>query len=224
MSFLQGILSKQLFGKFNFLGLLLLISLPFPIIAQDLKTDYVKEIETYRNNKIQGMKNNPGFPLQEEDYANFDYFEVNPTFNILADVEILENEPEFEMLTYAGTTATYVRYALATFNLNGQKVQVAIYKNVNLSKEEKYAHHLFLPIKDLTSGEKSYGGGRYMDLSALDISDGKMRIDFNKLYNPYCAYSDGYRCPIPPDENHLTIEILAGEKNYTGPVRERIVD
>lgn len=221
MSFLQDILNKQILGKFNFLGLLLLISLPFPMKAQILEQQYVREIEQYRENKIQGMLKSPGFPLEKKDFEGLNYFEVEPAFNILAEIQILENEPEFEMLTYAGTTATYQRFALALFLVEGEAVQLALYRNVNLSKDPQYENHLFLPMKDLTSGELTYGGGRYLDLSQKDIQDGKLWIDFNKLYNPYCAYSDGYRCPIPPDENQIEISILAGEKNYLGPVKDR---
>ena len=76
--------------------------------------------------------------------------------------------------------------------------------------------HLFVPFKDWTNGEESYGGGRYIDLKTGDITDGKITIDFNKCYNPWCAYSDGYNCPIPPVENHFELKIEAGEKMWTG--------
>jgi uncharacterized protein (DUF1684 family) len=74
---------------------------------------------------------------------------------------------------------------------------------------------LFLPFTDLTSGEESYAAGRYIDLSFSDVTGDKVVIDFNKSYNPYCAYVSGkYNCPIPPRENSLNIAILAGEKTY----------
>jgi uncharacterized protein (DUF1684 family) len=79
----------------------------------------------------------------------------------------------------------------------------------------EYKDHLFLPFTDLTSGEETYTAGRYIDLSFEDIIDNKVVIDFNKAYNPYCAYVSGkYNCPIPPRENTLSVAILAGEKNY----------
>ncbi|MFT4762129.1 MAG: hypothetical protein ACI9LN_004113, partial [Saprospiraceae bacterium] len=65
-----------------------------------------------------------------------------------------------------------------------------------------------------TNSETTYGGGRYLDFKTTDIVDGKMTIDFNKTYNPWCHYSDGYNCPIPPKENHLEVEIVAGERNF----------
>ncbi len=81
-----------------------------------------------------------------------------------------------------------------------------------------YKDHLFLPFTDLTSGEESYGGGRYIDLETTGIINNRLVIDFNKAYNPYCTYSDGYNCPIPPRENDLPVAIRAGEKAFAKPV------
>jgi uncharacterized protein (DUF1684 family) len=78
----------------------------------------------------------------------------------------------------------------------------------------QYKDYLYLPFKDFTNGESTYGGGRYLDFKMSDIQENQtIIIDFNKAYNPYCAYSDGYSCPIPPSENHLQVFIEAGEKN-----------
>jgi uncharacterized protein (DUF1684 family) len=73
---------------------------------------------------------------------------------------------------------------------------------------------LFVPFKDRTNYDATYGGGRYIDLSTKDIVNGRILLDFNKCYNPYCAFADGFNCPIPPDENSLPIEIAAGEKTF----------
>ena len=80
---------------------------------------------------------------------------------------------------------------------------------------EKYKNFLFLPFTDATSGIDSYESGRYMDIDMNEIQNNQLTIDFNKAYNPYCAYVSGvYNCPIPPKENHISIAIRAGEKNY----------
>jgi uncharacterized protein (DUF1684 family) len=81
-------------------------------------------------------------------------------------------------------------------------------------KQEKLREYLFVPFGDATSGFESYGGGRYIEFYISDIKNNKVIIDFNKAYNPYCAYTTGYNCPIPPAENLLTVAIPAGEKNY----------
>jgi len=73
---------------------------------------------------------------------------------------------------------------------------------------EEYKNYLFIPFKDLTSGTETYGGGRYMDIM---IPEGdEIILNFNTAYNPYCAYANGYFCPIPPAENTLNVEIRAG--------------
>ena len=83
----------------------------------------------------------------------------------------------------------------------------------------EYKDHLFLPFTDLTSGELTYSAGRYIDLKMSDIVENVVVIDFNKSYNPYCAYVSGkYNCPIPPKENQLPVSILAGEKNFLKPL------
>ncbi len=81
--------------------------------------------------------------------------------------------------------------------------------------------HLFLPFTDLTNGDQTYGGGRYIDLSRADVEKKEVWIDFNHAYNPWCAYSDGYNCPVPPRENALPVAILAGEMMYSGPHKTR---
>ena len=79
-----------------------------------------------------------------------------------------------------------------------------------MSKKYEYAGFLFLPFKDLTNGKETYGGGRFMDILIPDTD--KIILDFNKAYNPYCAFSHRYSCPLPPFENWLKTEIPAGEK------------
>ncbi len=82
-------------------------------------------------------------------------------------------------------------------------------------QDPKFKDELFIPFTDLTSGESSYGGGRYIDINVNDIVGGSFELDFNKAYNPYCAYVTGkYNCPIPPKENNLSVAIQAGEKIF----------
>ena len=92
-----------------------------------------------------------------------------------------------------GVDSTYVLYA---------------YQNVVYSQKEEYKDHLFLPFTDKTNGFESYGGGRYIDLR-IPATD-SLLLDFNQSYNPYCAYTTGYNCPIPPKENALPIKIEVG--------------
>jgi uncharacterized protein len=93
-------------------------------------------------------------------------------------------------------------------------VKLNIYQSQMLIGVDQYKDYLFLPFTDLTTGAESYETGRYIDLKTGDIVDGKLTIDFNRCYNPYCAYRAGYSCPIPPKENALPVAIPAGEMKY----------
>ena len=73
---------------------------------------------------------------------------------------------------------------------------------------EEYKEHLFVPFRDATSGKTSYGGGRYLDINIP--KDGNVVLNFNLAYNPYCAYTNGWYCSIPPAENTLKVEVKAG--------------
>ena len=150
-------------------------------------------------------------PLLDKDRLNFnghDFFEPNPVFYVQAKFKRTKNEKVFEMKTSTSRRPTYKKYGEIKFKINGKKFKLNIYQNQRLMNNELYADHLFLPFTDLTNGEESYGGGRYIDLT---ISDSKtMIINFNKAYNPYCCYNSRYSCPIPPKENHLNIKVTAG--------------
>ena len=133
-------------------------------------------------------------------------YKVNGTFHRTPD------EKPFEMATYSGDLKPYVKFGVVSFTLNGTKHHLAIYQNLTYKKIDP--NHLFLPFKDATSNKKTYGGGRYLDLKMTDIVGNKMTLDFNQAYNPWCAFSGGYSCPVPPKENHLPVAIKAGEKKY----------
>ncbi|MEP6597492.1 MAG: DUF1684 domain-containing protein [Ginsengibacter sp.] len=82
-------------------------------------------------------------------------------------------------------------------------------------KNNQYKDYLFIPFIDGTTGETTYESGRYIDLKIVDIQNAIYFMDFNKAYNPYCAYvSSVYNCPVPPKENGIVVSIMAGEKKY----------
>ena len=154
-------------------------------------------------------------PLKAQDTAFLDFYPPDPAWRIPATVELTPEAASFDLPTYSGQTRLYRQYAVVHFKVNGQPKTLNLYQNLALiAKDSTYKDYLFLPFKDLTNGEETYGGGRYLDFKMKDIRNGLLLVDFNKNYNPYCAYSDGYSCPIPPKENHLDIEVRAGEKNF----------
>lgn len=194
--------------------------LPCISMAQDLSS----ALAEYRKEQAQEMTKDAFGPLKKDQIAYLSYYDAAPAYVIEAHVEQLFNEPTFQMPTYDGTSNPYKRYAILTFNLEGKSYALTAYQSVSLFQNEAYKNHLFLPFMDLTNGEETYEAGRYIDLSIADIKNGKITIDFNRAYNPYCAYSNGYRCPQPPRENILNLAIPAGEKKYKGPKNERTVN
>lgn len=104
----------------------------------------------------------------------------------------------------------YRKYGELRFQLNGKQRRLSVYQSLALLKVPEYADYLMVPFTDKTNGFSSYGGGRYLDLRFADVQSGRVLLDFNKAYSPYCAYSTGYSCPIPPAENQLPVAIRAG--------------
>ena len=102
----------------------------------------------------------------------------------------------------------YLRYGAFAFRIQGRSLKLVVYK----SAEDPYARSLFIPFSDETSGRETYAAGRNLDHEEQGGDD--YELDFNMAYNPYCAYSEEYACPMPPAENKLPVKILAGEKNY----------
>ena len=157
-------------------------------------------------------------PLKKKDLKNFnglDFFAVDSSFIVTANLTRIENAPVFEMATTTDRKPLYKEYGLLRFNINGQDLELTIYQSQDDLRDEKYKDYLFLPFTDNTSGNESYGGGRYMDVMITDIKDDNtIELNFNNTYNPYCAYNDDYSCPLTPRKNHLDIEIKAGIKGF----------
>jgi uncharacterized protein (DUF1684 family) len=156
----------------------------------------------------------PQSPLddaQRETFEGLNYYDTNEDLILEVEVERFpENEPLFEMTTNTGEQRIYRRWGRFTFQVNGEEAALTIYSNPQ-------GHELFMPFRDATSGPESYGAGRYMDNhrpGLRRLPDGKLEIDFNYAYNPYCAFSLSYSCPLPPAENWLAVLIRAGEKKF----------
>ena len=156
-------------------------------------------------------------PLTEEDRAHFtnlDYYPINADFCLEAKWVPTPEESPFEMPTSnVDRNKTFVKYGELHFAIRGEKMKLNVYQNLKVVQQRKYRNHLFIPFTDLTTGEDSYGGGRYIDWEAP--KDGEQAVlDFNQCYNPYCAYSTGWSCPIPPKENFLDVRVEAGVKAW----------
>jgi uncharacterized protein (DUF1684 family) len=157
-------------------------------------------------------------PLKKKDLKKFkglDFFPVDSSFIVTAKLVKTIDAPTFEMATTTDRKPLYKEYGMLSFTLKGKDCKLTIYRSQDDERDEKYKDYLFLPFTDDTSGNESYGGGRYMDVMITDEKeDGTIVLNFNNTYNPYCAYNDRYSCPLTPRKNHLDIEIKAGVKVF----------
>ena len=185
------------------------------LFAQESPSKYEKEIYKFQSKLNSEFKDAKTSPLTEEDLESFeklDFFKIDTNFRVVAKLSFPKDSKPFKMKTNTDRLPIYKLFAVASFKLNGKPYKLNIYQNQKLMLTDDYKDYLFLPFTDLTNGKSTYGGGRYID---LEIPEGDtMVIDFNKAYNPFCAYNDKFSCPIPPKENHLNVEIKAGVKNF----------
>ena len=160
------------------------------------------------------MGHHPQSPLEGDARHNFEglnYFEENDDLVLTVEVKRLgDDEPLIEMDTTTGDRRHYRRWGQFAFTVDGETAELTIYS-------DPHGHDFFLPFRDATSGQESYGAGRYLDNhrpGVQQLSATTFEIDFNFAYNPYCAYNPLYSCPLPPRENWLKVPIRAGEKDF----------
>jgi uncharacterized protein (DUF1684 family) len=182
--------------KLILLALILLITSCF---TNDRST-YEKEIHQYRKEYLQSFLEEDRSPLEKSNLKNLTFFQTDSNFAITADYQLLTDQEAMDFPTSSGKKKSYRKYARLEFVIQGKTLTLFVYQSITLKEKDEYRDYLFLPFTDLTSGEQSYGGGRYIDLIIQDFKDGKVLVDFNKAYNPWCAYSDGFNCPIPHEK------------------------
>lgn len=187
----------------------------FLTVAQDA---YTKEIMKYRYEQNLKFHDKNTSPLKAKDLKKFkalSFFKIDEKYKVKAKLIKEENPKIFEMPTTTDRKPLYIKYGTLYFTIDGKKQQLNIYQNKDFDRSPVYKDYLFLPFTDKTSGSESYGGGRYIDVLTTDENpDGTITIDFNKSYNPYCAYNDKYSCPITPKENRVTVALRAGVKTF----------
>ena len=175
---------------------------------------YLEKIQEHRahSDKEFGDTATSILPIEEAlAFDHLNYYKPNPKYRITAKFKKKIGK-EFEMVTSSGKKKKFRQYGKLSFSIDGKKLKLPIYQNIKLMAMEKYKDYIFIPFKDHTNGDETYGGGRYIEASK---PTGKTYdLDFNYCFNPYCHYTTGYNCPIPPMENYLELKIEAGEKKY----------
>jgi uncharacterized protein len=179
--------------------------------AQTENEKAIEEILEFRRGLDKDYQDPINSPLGEKNIAGFAghrYFPIDLSLRVWAKAEVLKNEKSFLMKTSGAKTPEYRKFLKLSFSIDDSLYILYAYQNVALTQKEEYKDFLFLPFTDKTNGFESYGGGRYIDLR-IPTAD-SLLLDFNQCYNPYCAYTTGYNCPIPPKENALPIKMEAG--------------
>lgn len=176
---------------------------------------YKEEIKKYQEEQNKEFKDPKNSPLPKEDVEYFDGLDFYPIDeNYKVEAFFVKNKgKKFEMATSTDRKPIYQKIGELHFLIIDKPLILSVYKNVEYSKTKEGKKYLFIPFKDYTNGIETYGGGRYLDITKPEKGENWF-LDFNKSYNPYCAYSYRYSCPVPPEENHLKIEIKAGVKQY----------
>jgi uncharacterized protein (DUF1684 family) len=166
-------------------------------------------LEKFRERKdalFADSEQSPLDPEQQERFSKLAYFPENPALDLTLTVDRTNAGTELIVDTSDGQKRSYHRVGTVTFPVGNEQVTMTLLAQPGHSR-------LFLPFFDGTSGEESYDGGRYLE--PHERPDGRIQVDFNYAYNPYCAYGEGWSCPIPPEENRTTVRIEAGEKNFS---------
>ncbi|MGB5171783.1 DUF1684 domain-containing protein [Eudoraea sp.] len=178
-------------------------------------SDKVKEIVQFQRTLDKTFKNPDSSPLPDryrKDFEGLDFYSPDTQYIVQGILKKTPNPMPFMMPTNTERLSEEMVYGVIEFSLKGEPYKVEVYQNVQLKDSLGFKDYLFLPFLDKTNGEETYDGGRYLDLT---IPEGDLIVlDFNKAYNPYCAYNKKYSCPLVPKVNYINTKIRAGVKRF----------
>jgi uncharacterized protein len=176
-----------------------------------------KKAHAELNHQYRDPEDSPLDSLDRIHFKHHHFYPIRKAYCVTATCIPTPDKQPFEMPTVSGKTKTFVQVCMLVFELHGRSDTLAAYRNLKLAEQAEYEDYLFIPFKDHSSGFKSYGGGRYIDweMPADQLqATRQVQLDFNQCYNPYCAYSTGWNCPIPPQENYVDSKVHAGVKRW----------
>jgi uncharacterized protein (DUF1684 family) len=179
-------------------------------MSTETTTQRPSRLQAFRERREEFMRGHEHSPLtqrQKEQYIALDYFPEAPELALVLEINKEIDHTPVELPTTTGEAREYVPYGTVTFEVEGSRATLTVYR-------EPERGRLIIPFRDLTSGNETYGAGRSVD--PQERPDGKLSLDFNYAYAPYCQYNDNWVCTIPPMNNWLRVPIRAGEKTYPG--------
>ena len=172
-------------------------------------SQYIEQLSAARAVKDQAFREAPDSPVPADKRGKIlplAYYPVDPSFAVPAVLRLSEERPVFDMLTSSGEPRRMQLVGTLEFTLQGETRSLGAF----VPDGTEQITTLFVPFADQTTGKETYAAGRYLDIDPT--TTGYYTIDFNRAYNPYCAYSPTFECPFPPSSNRLTTEVRAGEK------------
>ena len=170
-----------------------------------------EKLKAFRLKRDQFFKNDSHSPLKESAQKKIKgliYYPIDLKYAVTGSIEKYPTDPKpiyVNLPTNKEREKKYVKYGRFKFKLDNKEYILHIYRPLG-------GGELFLPFKDKTSGIETYPEGRYLNVEPMP--GGKVLIDFNRAYNPFCEYNEKFTCPFAPKENWLDIEIRAGEKRF----------
>lgn len=170
--------------------------------------EYIQEMNKFWEDRNEFFRTSEASPFiqKNQPFEKLSYFDPNPDYKVNGKLTRFTKRETLVLGNSDGTTTTYLKFAKVEFKLNNKPCTLLVLKALG------FGNQYLLAFGDNTSGDTTYGGGRYLDV-VVGKSD-QLTLDFNKAYNPYCAYFEDFTCPLPPIENLLDVTIEAGEKNY----------
>jgi len=182
------------------------------LINRDSILKSIVHFQEALNESFRDPEDSPLTPSDKMIFEKLEFFPPNAQYVTAARLIKTPEALPFGMPTTTERISQERVYGQLFFELEGLPFQLEVYQSQDLLEKEGYEDYLFLPFSDLTNGSETYTGGRYIDLKLTDKDI--ILIDFNKAYNPYCAYDKKYSCPIVPATNNLDIRITAGVLGY----------
>ncbi|VAV85743.1 FIG01018917: hypothetical protein [hydrothermal vent metagenome] len=172
------------------------------------ETDFQRKI----NAEFKDASKSPLKDKDRKDFRGLDFFKFDLAYVVTATLKRTPDSKWFKMKTTTSRVSNERVYGVLSFELKGETYELNVYQGEELMKKKGFEDYLFLPFLDDTNGDTTYGGGRYIDLKVPNGDT--IVIDFNKAYNPSCAYNEKYSCPIVPRVNYLSTEVNAGVKAF----------
>ncbi|MFB6273296.1 MAG: DUF1684 domain-containing protein [Salinibacter sp.] len=197
--------------RFRHLLLILLATVVLACGDNSSANSYEQEIMQARVQRDMRMRTEESVlpPSRRDAFQGLDYYEVDPSYRFVVPLHRRATPDTVMISESTGGIRSQVRIGTVTVPLPSDTVELAVFQGEGDTERGR----LWIPFADSTNGHTTYKAGRYVDLQPA--AGDSVVVDFNRAYNPTCAYNPKYACPLPPPENRIDAPVPAGEKTPT---------